>query len=92
MNGIITIRRYDIETYQELKCKLSKVLESIYSCLFILNNIQQERKKYIDKLTPQAKKSRNQKAIEVLDSFIENGDAQEQKETWEALNNSRRTS
>ncbi len=39
----------------------------------------------IDKFKPQAKKSRNQKAIEVLDSFVENGDAQEQKETWEAI-------
>ena len=39
----------------------------------------------IDKFKPQAEKSRNQKAIKVLDSFVEQGDAQEQKETWEAI-------
>ena len=81
----ITRSRYGIELYQELQYKLSKSLQSIYSCLFILNNIKQERKKDINKFNNQTKKSRNQKAIEVLDSFIENGDAQEQKETWEAI-------
>ncbi len=39
----------------------------------------------IDKFKPKAEKSRTQKAIEVLDSFVEQGDAQEQTETWEAI-------
>ena len=39
----------------------------------------------IDKFKPEVGKSRNQRAIEVLDSFAENGDTEEQKETWEAI-------
>lgn len=39
----ITIISYNFETYQKLKLKLSKSLQSIYSCLFILNEIKKER-------------------------------------------------
>ena len=81
----LTRSLYGFAKYQELSVKLSKILQSIYSSLFLLNNIKHERKKDIDKFNNQTQKSRNQKAIEVLDSFIENGDAQEQKETWEAI-------
>ena len=81
----ITISRYGFKKYQELRIKLSRSLQSIYSCLFILNNIKQEREKNIDKFNTKTKKSRKQKAIEVLDSFVKNGDTQEQKETWEAI-------
>lgn len=42
-SDMIAILNYSFETYQKLKFKLSKSLQSIYSCLFILNEIKDQR-------------------------------------------------
>lgn len=82
----ITVSDYSFEMYQELSFKLSKSLQSIYSCLFILDNVKHEKEKKKAELTSRKKlRYENNKAIEVLDSFVRDGDSQEQKETWEAI-------